>query len=94
MKIPYVKAINKETEKEIKGFYIEYPETTYCFSEDYNAFPIKLKKCIVFHEMTDWGLPNRLMVCDSIDESTLQIIGYVDTDISIYSPSNWIIKDK
>lgn len=35
MKIPYVEAKDSETGQIVKGFYFEYPETTYCFTEDY-----------------------------------------------------------
>lgn len=93
MKIPYFKAIDTDTNKEVRGFYFEYPETTYCFTEDYESIPIKLIPCIMTHGMTDWGLPNRPMICTTIDKSTLEQIGYIETDSDFYRPNEWIIKD-
>ena len=90
MKIPYVKAIDKDTNKEVKGFYFEYPSTTYCFSNEYNNCPVKLIPCIVFHQMTDWSMPNKPMLCTNIDKSTLELIGYIDTENDNYIPSEWI----
>ena len=93
MKIPYVKGIDKETGQEITGFYVEYPETTYCFNTDYKSESVPIVKAIVFHSMTDWGLPNTLRICNSIDESTIELIGYVETSNTFYNPDNWIQKD-
>lgn len=93
MKIPYVKGKDKETGKEIEGFYVEFPSTTYCFTEDYKKDSVPIHKCIVFHSMTDWGLPNQLRICNSIDETTIEIIGYVETSDKFYNPENWIKKD-
>ena len=90
MKIPYYRAKEKETGKYIEGFYFEYPSTTYCFSEDYKKHPVELIPCIIFHRMSDWGLPNRPMICNSIDKSTLEQIGWIDTDIETYKPMEWI----
>lgn len=93
MKIPIVKAIDKDTGKEVEGFYFEYPATTYCFSEDYEKGPVEIIPCIVFHEMTDWSLPNRPMLCQNIDRDTLKITGYIDTENISYKPGKWILEN-
>ena len=91
MKIPYVEAKDNESDNTVKGFYFEYPETTYCFTEDYEREPkVKLIPCVMTHRMTDWGLPNIPIICRPIDKSTLRILGYVDTDIDYYMPTNYV----
>ena len=47
--IPYfrAKALNKDYY--IEGFYMAYPNTTYCFIEDYIRSPVKIIHCIVNH---------------------------------------------
>lgn len=91
MKIPYVEAKDSETGQIVKGFYFEYPETTYCFTEDYEREPkVKLIPCVMSHRMTDWGLPNVPTICTPIDKSTLEIIGYIDTDNNYYIPSSYV----
>ena len=49
MKVPYIKAIDKDTGKEVQGFYFEYPETSYCFTEDYEKSPVEMIPCVVFY---------------------------------------------
>ena len=90
MKIPYFEAIDKDTGDKVRGFYFEYPYTTYCFTEDYASHPAELVPCLVFSRMSDWGLPNHPMLCQNIDKSTLKQIGWVDTDKDFYKPKNWI----
>ena len=90
MKVPYYKAIDKDSRYEVKGFYFEYPSTTYCFDIDYQKYPVKIISCLVYDEMSDWGLPNRPMLCQNIDKSTLELIGYIDTDNEQYIPKEWI----
>lgn len=92
MKVPIYKAHGDDTDREFKGFYFAMPETTYCFSEDYKNHPVKIKHFIVFDEMTDWGLPNQPRIA-TIDPSTLEQIGWVETNVDIYNPSEWI-RDK
>lgn len=91
MRIPYVKAKDSESDNVVKGFYFEYPETTYCFKEDYEREPkVKLIPCVMTYKMTDWGLPNVPMIYIPIDKSTLEIIGYIDTDNDFYIPGNYV----
>jgi hypothetical protein len=92
MKVPIFKAHRDDTDREFKGFYFAMPETTYCFSEDYKNFPVKIKHDIVFHEMTDWGLPNQPRIA-TVDPLTLVPMGYVDTDNVNYIPREWIKGD-
>ena len=89
MLIPYFKAKDKATDIEVEGFYFEYPETTYCVSNDYERCECKLIPGIVTHRMTDWGLPNvpQLVI---IDKSTLEKIGEIDIDNNIYIPDTYI----
>ena len=49
--IPYfrAKALNKDYY--IEGFYMAYPNTTYCFIEDYIRSPVKIIHCIVNHPL-------------------------------------------
>jgi hypothetical protein len=89
MKIPYFKAKDKDSDRIVEGFYFEYPETTYCFSNDYEIAKCKLIPCIVTHRMTDWGLPNIPQLV-TIDKSTLEKIGYIEIDNDIYIPNTYI----
>lgn len=50
-----------DTGRVVEGFYVEYPETTYCLTSDYEAHPVKTIHSLIVPEMTDWGLPNRLV---------------------------------
>ena len=95
MKIPYFQATIKNSDRKIQGFYFEYPETTYCFSSDYEreGKPVKLIPCIAGHRMTDWGLPNE-PVCYQIEKETLEQIGWVDTQEAHYFPKFWIKEGK
>lgn len=91
MKIPFITAKDAETGIQHSGFYFEYPETTYCFSEDYNKSPkCKLIPCIVTHRMSDWGLSNVPQLVRPIDKSTLKIVGYVDTEKEFYFPDSYL----
>lgn len=76
MKVPIVKGVDRDTNKEVTGFYFEYPETTYCFSEDYEKFPVKMVSCIMSHRMMDWGLPNQPTITSPVEKDSLKIIGY------------------
>lgn len=92
MKIPYVEAKDSESDSVVRGFYFEYPETTYCITEDYERESmVKLTPCVMSYRMTDWGLPNVPIICKPIDKNTLKIIGYIDTDNDYYIPTNYVI---
>lgn len=60
-----------DMDKEVEGYYFQYPETTYCFAEDYDRNPPKIIHALVFSVMTDWGLPNRVHYA-IIDPETLR----------------------
>lgn len=87
--IPYfrAKALNKDYY--VEGFYMAYPNTTYCFIEDYIKFPVKIIHCIVNHRMTDWGLSNESRITE-IDIDTLEQIGYFDSQRKVYKDEPWI----
>lgn len=76
MRVPIVRGIDKDTGKEVEGFYFEYPETTYCMVDDYLMHPVKMISCIMSYRMTDWGLPNEATITRPVDKSSLKIIGY------------------
>lgn len=54
----------------VHGFYLKRKETTYCFSEDYEKYPVKTLHFIAEECMTDWGLPNDFRLYE-IDPDTL-----------------------
>lgn len=54
----------------VYGFYAKCKETTYCFAEDYERFPVKTLHYIIQDHMVDWGLPNEFR-CIPIEPSTL-----------------------
>lgn len=56
--------------KWIEGFYANQRATTYCFTEDYEKFPVKTTHYIICDEMTDWGLPNQFRFYE-VDEKTI-----------------------
>lgn len=92
MKIPYFKAKDKDSDRIVEGFYFEYPETTYCFSNDYERCGVKLIPCLVTYRMTDWGLPNIPQLA-TIDKSTLEKIGEIEIENDNYIPDTYIIKE-
>ena len=92
MKVPIFRAHGDDIDRDFEGFYFAMPETTYCFSDDYKNVPVKIKHYIVFHEMTDWGLPNQPKIV-TIDPSTLVQVGFVDTEDGNYIPGKWIKGD-
>lgn len=67
------RAKSNDSDQWFEGYYFQYPETTYCFEEDYITHPPKIVHCLAFHTMTDWGLPNRVQYA-TIDPDTLEEI--------------------
>ena len=59
----------KNTKKWVHGGYASKSETTYAFAEDYEKKPVETKHYIVADEMTDWGLPNKLVCYEVIPET-------------------------
>lgn len=91
MKIPYFKAKDKDSEDYYEGFYFEYPETTYCFKEDYEVGkPVRMIPCLVSHRMSDWELPNVPQLI-TIDRDTLEHVGYIETDRELYYPNGYVL---
>lgn len=87
-KIPYFKAATVGNGRIVEGFYAAHPETTYCFTEDYERNPVKIIHCIITHKMTDWSLPNKAE-CYQIDPDTLEQIGWFDISRKVYGTENW-----
>lgn len=90
--IPVFKAKDEDSDLWVTGFYFAYPETTYCFTEDYERHPVKIVHCITFHMMTDWCLPNRPTVCN-IDIDTLELVGWVDSKRKMFGNEPWILPE-
>ena len=90
-KIPYFKAKTVNNDRTVEGFYFAYPETTYCFTEDYERCPVKIIHCIVTHRMSDWSLPN-CPECYEIDPDTLSQIGWFDSVRREYGVEEWYEK--
>ena len=61
---------NPEHNRWIEGFYLNRKETTYCFKDDYEKYPVKTLHFIAEEHMTDWGLPNTFGLYE-IDPDTL-----------------------
>lgn len=61
---------NPEHNRWVEGFYLKRKETTYCFAEDYEKYPVKTLHFIAEECMTDWGLPNGFRLYE-IDPDTL-----------------------
>lgn len=56
--------------KWVEGHYYKMSETTYAFAEDYERNPVPVHHYILFEQMTDWGLPNRMMQVE-VDPATI-----------------------
>ena len=62
----------------VEGFYLSRKETTYCFKEDYEKFPVKTLHFIAEDCMTDWGLPNDFRLYEIDPDTLCQHTGMVD----------------
>lgn len=71
------KAKLKNKDRWIKGFYCCKKETTYCFTEDYEKFPVKTLHYIIRDEMTDWGLPNEFRLYEIDYETLCEFTGWL-----------------
>lgn len=47
--VPYYRARVKGSNRNVEGFYFAYPETTYCFTSDYENHPVEIIHCICTH---------------------------------------------
>ena len=65
-------------EQWVEGFYCCRQETTYCFEEDYERFPVRTLHFIIQERMTDWGLPNTFSLIEIDPETLCQFTGLVD----------------
>lgn len=87
-KIPFYRAKHINSDRYEDGFYFAMPETTYCFTEDYERHPVKIHHFIINHRMSDWGLPNRTEGTE-IDPDTLKFIGWFTVRDS-YGTEPWV----
>ena len=69
---------NPEHNRWVEGFYLKRKETTYCFTEDYEKYPVKTLHFIAEECMTDWGLPNDFRLYEIDPETLCEIIGWSD----------------
>ena len=70
---------NPEHNKWVEGFYLKRKETTYCFKEDYEKYPVKTLHFIAKEVMTDWGLPNDFRLYEIDPETLCETIGWSDS---------------
>lgn len=92
MKVPIFKAHGDDIDQDFKGFYYAKPETTYCIDEDYKKHPVKMLHYLIITSMTDWGLPNQTKMV-TIDPSTLEQIGFADTEDELFLPRNEVVEN-
>lgn len=62
----------------VEGFYLKRKETTYCFAEDYEKYPVKTLHFIAEECVTDWGLPNDFRLYEIDPDTLCQFIGWND----------------
>ena len=72
--------INPEHNRWVEGFYLKRKETTYCFTEDYEKYPIKTLHFIAEECMTDWGLPNDFRLYEIDPDTLCQYTGMNDKE--------------
>ena len=60
------------------GYYWKTDDTTYCFKEDYDAYPNNTHHYILFDRMTDWGLPNKTYQAEIDVETLCEYTGMLD----------------
>jgi len=85
------KAKLKNKDAWIEGFYCNKKDTTYCFTEDYERFPVETHHYIIRDEMTDWGLPNEFRAYEINPDTLCRFTGVTDkNDIQVFE--NNIVK--
>lgn len=62
----------------IEGFYLERKETSYCFKEDYEKYPVATLHFIAEECMTDWGMPNDFQMHEIDPDTLCQFTGWYD----------------
>ena len=87
MKLPNRYSAKGDDGNWYEGYYFQFPETTYCIKEDYERNPPEIIHGLVFHQMTDWGLPNELRWV-RIDPDTL-----ISNIVSETEKTKWIDTD-
>lgn len=69
---------NPEHNRWVEGFYLKRKETTYCFAEDYEKYPVKILHFIAEECMTDWGMPNDFRLYEIDPDTLCQFVGWND----------------
>ena len=69
---------NPKHNKWVEGFYCNKQETTYCFTSDYEKFPVETQHYIIQERMVDWGLPNEFRLIEIDPETVCQYTGITD----------------
>ena len=64
--------------KWLEGYYLKKQDTTYCFKEDYEKFPVETRHYIAVEQMTDWGLPNEFRLLEIDPDTLCEFIGWND----------------
>lgn len=70
----------------VVGSYVNYKTTTYCLKED--GVEPEVHK-IVYSELMDWGLPNRVIEADVIPDSVGQFVK-LDSDKKSIFEGDWV----
>lgn len=65
---------NPKRNEWVEGYYLSRKETTYCFAEDYEKYPVSTLHFIAEERMTDWGLPNAFRLYEIDPETLCQLI--------------------
>lgn len=71
---------NPKHNRWVEGFYLKRKETTYCFTEDYENYPVKTLHFIAEECMTDWGLPNDFRLYEIDPDTLCQFTGINDKE--------------
>lgn len=72
----------------VRGFYMAFPETTYCFTSDYENHPVRIRHCLCGHRMTDWGLPNEPLIKE-VKRETIKLYAWFDMSRDKYGTEPW-----
>lgn len=69
---------NKKDNVWLEGYYLKKQDTTYCFKEDYENYPVETRHYIAVEQMTDWGLPNEFRLLEIDPDTLCEFIGWND----------------
>lgn len=76
--VPRVRVLDGNGSEVCRGYYFAIPRTTYAFKQDYDAHIASGDRMIldgvVTHEMSDWGLPNRIRVFEVTPPHRIELL--------------------